>query len=194
MFPFVWHASSEQLSGKFPLKYDVSTSTRTNLSRLAELDDRPIVTWTTAPLCFPAVAHVRRSSGHDQVVTMTKEHVAAREHQAAVFDRREIDLATSAFESVPIGHDFAVDAQSRDTTVRIDLETKMCEPVLQSRSQKDSGESPFKVALRQNLSPLNFVTGQVALRLADRQTCNLRANSAQDSCRGSDWCRLRCRE
>ena len=68
-------------------------STRLYLPRSAELDDYPIVAWTTATFCFPAITHVRGASGHDQVVTMTEEHVAAREYEPAVFSRSKIDLA-----------------------------------------------------------------------------------------------------
>src|ERR1044072_1812169 len=90
----------------------------------AELDDGPIMTWATPSFGFPAVAHVCRAAGHDQVVTMTEEHVAAGEHEAAAFYSREIDVAT-AFELSPIGYDLAIDTQSRDAAVRIDFEAKV---------------------------------------------------------------------
>src|SRR6185503_21346898 len=95
-----------------------------NLSRAAELDDGPIMTWTTSSFCFPAVAHVCRATGHDQVVTVAEEHVATGKHEAAVFHRREIDVAR-ALELIPIGDDFAVNAQPRHATIGEDLETKM---------------------------------------------------------------------
>src|SRR5574338_1104369 len=96
-----------------------------NLSGTAEFDDGPIVTWTTASFCFPAVAHVCRAAGHDQVVTVTEKHIATGEYEAAVFDRGEIDVATNAFELFPIRYDFTVDTQPRDAAVREDLETQV---------------------------------------------------------------------
>src|SRR4051794_38745610 len=94
------------------------------VSGTSEFDDGPIVTWTTTPFSFPAVAHVCRAARHDQVVTMTEEHVATGEHETAVFYRREIDVAR-ALELIPIGYDFAIDAQPRYAAIGKDLETKM---------------------------------------------------------------------
>src|SRR5689334_7467 len=85
---------------------------RVNMTRMSELDDGPIVSWATPPFCFPAVAHVRGASWHDQVVPVTKEHVAARKHERAVFGGGEIDVART-LQSFPIGHDFAVHTQAR---------------------------------------------------------------------------------
>src|SRR6185503_1758959 len=97
-----------------------------DLTGTTEFDDGPIMAWTTPPLCFPAVAHVCRAAGHDQVVSVTEEHVATGEYEAAVFDCCEIDVAT-AFELFPIWHDLAIDAQPCDAAVRIDFETEMCD-------------------------------------------------------------------
>ena len=96
-----------------------------DLSGAAELDDGPVVAWATSPFCFPTVAHVCCAAGHDQVMTVTEEHVATGEYERAVLSRREINLSASAFELVPVGDYFAVHAKSRDTAVRIDLETKV---------------------------------------------------------------------
>src|SRR6185295_9665760 len=100
-----------------------------DLAGATEFDDGPIMAWTTPPFCFPAVAHVRRAAGHDQVVTVTEEHVATGEYETAVFDSRQIDVA-AAFELFPIGYDFALDAQPRDAAVWIDFETKMCDALV----------------------------------------------------------------
>src|SRR5690242_850920 len=98
-----------------------------NVSGAAEFDDGPIVTWTTTAFSFPAVAHVCRATGHDQVVAVAEEHVATGQHEAAVFHSRQIDVAAGAFQLIPIGYDLAVDAQPRDAAVRIDFEAKMCD-------------------------------------------------------------------
>src|SRR5678809_1860 len=94
-----------------------------DLAGATEFDDGPIMTWATPPFRFPAVAHVYRTAGHDQVVTVTEEHVAAGEYEAAVFYCGEIDVAT-AFELIPIRHDLDINAQPRDATGQIDFETK----------------------------------------------------------------------
>src|SRR6478672_7183125 len=44
---------------------------------LAQFYDHPIMARSTSPFGFPPVAHVDRSAGHYQVVTMTEKHVAA---------------------------------------------------------------------------------------------------------------------
>src|SRR5262249_34697035 len=93
---------------------------------LGQLDDCPIVTWATTPLCLPPVAHICRAAGHDQVMAMAEEHVATGEHECAVFGGSQIDGA-GAFELVPVRHDLAVYAQSCDATVRVDLEAKVCD-------------------------------------------------------------------
>ena len=66
-----------------------------NRARGPEPDDRPVVPRPAPPLRLPAVAHVRRVARHDQVVARAEEHVAARDDQAAVLDRREIDVAAA---------------------------------------------------------------------------------------------------
>jgi hypothetical protein len=100
--PAALQASSEQLSGKFPLNQEVSTSSR-RICRAAPADDGPIVTGPAPPLGFPAVAHIYRSSRHDQIVTVAKEHVAARKHHAATLDCGQIYLAANLLEAIPIG-------------------------------------------------------------------------------------------
>src|SRR6185369_9796228 len=95
-----------------------------NVSGMSEFDDGPIVPWTTTAFSFPTVAHVCCAAGHDQVVTMTEEHVATGKYEPAVFYRREIDVAR-ALKLIPIGYDFAIDAQPRYAAIGEDLETKM---------------------------------------------------------------------
>src|SRR5437868_3278575 len=43
----------------------------------SQSDNRPVISGPAAALCFPAITHVQRASGHDQIVPMPKEHVAA---------------------------------------------------------------------------------------------------------------------
>src|SRR5690349_23092000 len=94
------------------------------MSWASELYDGPIVSGPATPFRFPSVTHIRRSSGHDQVVAVTKEHVAARKHERAVFRGCEIDVART-LESFPIGHDLTVHTQPRHATIGKDPETKM---------------------------------------------------------------------
>ena len=63
---------------------------------------------------------------------MAEKHVAARKHQPAILDRRQIDLAANLFQTIPIRHDFAVSAQARHPAIGIDFETKM-RPALLAR-------------------------------------------------------------
>jgi hypothetical protein len=51
------------------------------------------MSWSTPPFGFPTVTHIHRSTRHDQIVTMTKEHIATRQYQPAIFYGREIDEA-----------------------------------------------------------------------------------------------------
>src|SRR3979411_2937890 len=101
-----------------------------NRARRAEFDNYPIVTWPTTSFRFPAVAHVRRSSRHDQIMTMAKKHVAAREYEPAILNRSEIDVAPDAFETIPIGRHFAKYSQSRYAAIGINLQTQMSKALL----------------------------------------------------------------
>src|SRR5690349_24220232 len=69
------------------------------MSWASELYDGPIVSGPATPFRFPSVTHIRRSSGHDQVMPVTKEHVAARKHERAVFRGCEIDVARTLSRS-----------------------------------------------------------------------------------------------
>src|SRR6185295_3742012 len=56
----------------------------TNLAGSAKLNGHPVVTRATAPFRFPTVTHIRCPTGHDEIVTMAKKHVAAGEYQRAI--------------------------------------------------------------------------------------------------------------
>ena len=56
---------------------------------------------------------------------MAKEHVAARQDYAAVFNRRQIDVGADSLEAIPLRRHFTVNAQTRDATVGIDVETQV---------------------------------------------------------------------
>ena len=58
----------------------------------------------------------RRIARHDQVVPRPEEHVAARDHDAAVLGGGEIDLPAPA-QAGPVGDDVAVGAQASDAAV-----------------------------------------------------------------------------
>src|SRR6185503_14616140 len=91
-----------------------------NMAGRAELDDRPVVTRAAPALSFPTVAHVGRPSRHDQIVPVAEEHVAASEHHSAVFDGREIDIATNLPQAVPLRCYLAVHLQTRHPAIRKD--------------------------------------------------------------------------
>jgi len=72
------------------------------------------VAWAAAPLRLPAVAHVCRSSGENEVLSVSVVHVAARHNEASAFRRREIDLARRI--KLPlIRYNRSVDAKTSDT-------------------------------------------------------------------------------
>ena len=90
-----------------------------------ELHHHPVVAGAAAAARLPAVAHVVRAAGHDQVVLRTEEHVAAREHVAAVLRRGEIDFVAETAGEAPVGNDVAVHAQASDAAVRKDIDAEM---------------------------------------------------------------------
>src|SRR5207249_10379519 len=91
----------------------------------AELDDRPIVARPPAAFGLPAVAHVCSPARHDQIMTMSKEHITARNDQPSIFRGRKINLAAELFQAIPVGHNLAIHSQPRHAPIRIDLETQM---------------------------------------------------------------------
>ena len=91
----------------------------------AEFDDAPVVAGAASPLRFPAVAHILCKARHYQIVPVAKKHIARQRHVAAILGRREVDLAVSLFQGVPIGQHIAVNAKPRDAAVRVDLEPQM---------------------------------------------------------------------
>ena len=95
------------------------------VARLAEPNNRPIITRATASFGLPAVTHVQRPAGHDQVMTMTEEHVAAREHQPAIFYRGQIELTAESRQTIPVRLYIAVNSQPSDAAVRKNLKPQM---------------------------------------------------------------------
>ena len=69
----------------------------------AEPNDRPVVAAAATAPRLPAVAHVRAAPGHDQVLAVAEEHVAARDDEAAVLHRREIDLVRAGADASQSG-------------------------------------------------------------------------------------------
>ena len=65
-------ASSEQLSGKFPLNQAVSTSTRRTWPGLPSLIITQSWPGPRRRFRFPTVTHIRRPARHDEIVTMAK--------------------------------------------------------------------------------------------------------------------------
>src|SRR3989440_3241217 len=88
-----------------------------DVAGFAELNNRPLKPRATSSFGLPAITHVERPPGHDQIMTMTEEHVATRKHQPAVFHRGQIKLATRVRQTIPVGLYFAVNSQSRDSAV-----------------------------------------------------------------------------
>src|SRR5688572_16956097 len=74
------------------------------------------------PLRFPAVTHVLRASGHDDVVLRAEVHVARAENQPAVTDVGEIDRPARTDQARPVHDRIAEHAQARDAAVGKDVE------------------------------------------------------------------------
>ena len=119
------HTSSEQLSGKFPLKCEVSTSTWRRTPAIPSRMDHPIVARAAPAPGLPAVAHVRALLRHEQVLRRAEELVAAILHAAAVGDRREVDAGALSQHPLPIGKSLAVNAQPRHPAIGIDVKAQM---------------------------------------------------------------------
>src|SRR5205085_3808077 len=95
-----------------------------NLAALPQLNDDPIVSRPTPTLRLPTVAHILRASGHNEIVAMTEEHVAAINDAPAVLNSSQINLASAPPYAFPVGRDLAINSQARDTSVRVDFKTK----------------------------------------------------------------------
>ena len=91
----------------------------------AKPDDRPVVTGAAPSLGLPAVAHVERASRHNQIVTMAEEHIAAREDAPALLYRRQINLAATHQQSLPVGQDLSVNAQAGHTSIGVNLQAQV---------------------------------------------------------------------
>ena len=91
----------------------------------SQFDDAPVEPCAAPALGFPAVAHVLRLSGHDQIVPVPEKHIARLQHRAAVLGRRQIDLAVAFCERIPVGHDLAVNAEARHAAVRVNFQTQV---------------------------------------------------------------------
>src|SRR5947209_7821051 len=116
--------------GEVPTKVRGVNFDPPDAARRAEAYDAPVVSGPAASLRLPPVAHVEAATGHDEVVPVSEELIARRNDQPAVLDRRQINKSACAHDSLPVGHDLAVDAQTRDTAVRVNLEAKMREPLV----------------------------------------------------------------
>jgi len=95
-----------------------------NYARRPEAHDGPVVSRPAAALRFPSIGHVTRVAGHDQIVTRTEKHVAARDDEAAMLGGGEIDVAALC-EPNPVGDHLTVDPKPRDAAVRKDPEAHM---------------------------------------------------------------------
>ena len=59
-----------------------------------QTNNRPVVAGASSSLRLPAITHVRRTAGENEILPIPVVHVAARHHEAAVPDRGEIDLTS----------------------------------------------------------------------------------------------------
>src|SRR5689334_14012959 len=114
----------------------------------AEPQHHPVVPEPAAPPCLPAIAHVSRPAGHDQVHGLAEELIARRERQAAVLHGDEVHGASRPEDTLPVGARLAPHTQPGHATVRVDVESHMraaClaldrEPVLGVAGERRSGQ------------------------------------------------------
>ena len=104
----IWRGASVDRThvGVVPLKVigvDFDFADRT---RQSELQDNPIVSGTAPAFCFPPVSHILGTTGHDEIIHRTEEHVAAGQRHSSIFDGREIDKF-AGFQLAPVGDDNA---------------------------------------------------------------------------------------
>ena len=71
-------------------------------TRRAQLDYCPIMARPTASLRLPTIAHICGVAGHDQIMSMSEEHIAAREHHSAIFDGGKVNVAAYLPQAIPL--------------------------------------------------------------------------------------------
>src|SRR4029077_5294183 len=91
----------------------------------SQTDDGPVVARAAAPLCLPAITHMRALAGHKQILRSTIEFVAAIENSSAMFNGHKIDTLIFLKDLSPVRDHFPKDAQPRDSTIGINLEAEM---------------------------------------------------------------------
>src|SRR5690349_4953457 len=90
----------------------------------AQFHDDPVISRTAPPFRFPAVSHILRTTGHDQVVHRAEKHVATGERYAAILDRRKVDDLIRAY-AAPIRDDVAVDPKTSHAAIRKNVQSDM---------------------------------------------------------------------
>src|SRR5256885_16637243 len=91
-----------------------------------------------------------------------KKNTAKENPQPAVLNRREIDVATNAFQPIPIRYGLAINSQPGHSTIGVNLETEMREALLGLNALDGKGVLTItgQGDLRQNLSPLDCLTSR----------------------------------
>ena len=108
-----------------------------DIADVSESDDDPVVSGAALAACFPAFAHSLRATGKDEIVLGAEKTVVAGHDDAAVSRGREIEVL-GAFEFLQIRKDFAMNAKSRDSAVRKNIQAQMSPAMAYRRSEKDS--------------------------------------------------------
>ena len=154
-------------------------------ARRRQADERPVVARAAAALGLPAVAHVHRAVGLDQVVPRAEEHVAARQHVGAVLQRREIHQPAERAQLRPVRHHLAVHAQSRHAAVGEDVEPHVREaPLVGHREVVLRVALQLRPAGRSPPTPRSPIPGGPAGPSARPPRCC----TTPGSCRGTTSC------
>src|SRR3989344_4030973 len=97
-----------------------------DLARMAEGDDYPVVTWGTATCSFPAVAHVDATARVEDVAHAAEVFVRAGQGATAIQCRSQVNFFVVTYVR-PVAERYAIDAQTCDAAVRIDVEAQVGE-------------------------------------------------------------------
>ncbi len=95
------------------------------MTGMAEPQDDPIVAGRPATRRLPSIPHVHAPPRGDEIVHAAEVLIAAKDGPAAVFDCEQVDKLGLVC-SFPVRPNLAVNAESRDAAIRVDVQAQVC--------------------------------------------------------------------